>query len=79
MCKLILYSVHSYCTVCTGVCVWANEFEMGVICDALDMVCLIIDFQARDTQSRFVSVGKKENGKEIYKGESKADNDQSKQ
>ena len=43
---------------------WANEFEMGVICDALDMVCLIIDFQARDTQSRFVSVGKKENGKE---------------
>ena len=62
-----------------GVCVWANEFEMGVICDALDMVCLIIDFQARDTQSRFVSVGKKENGKEVYKGESKADNDQSKQ
>ena len=44
-----------------GMCIWANEFEMGVICSALNIVCLIIDFQARDSNNRFVSVGKNDN------------------
>ena len=26
---------------------WANEFEIGVVCSALDIICLIFDQQAR--------------------------------
>ena len=44
-----------------GMCIWANEFEMEVICSALNIVCLVIDFQARDSNNRFVSVGKNDN------------------
>jgi len=40
-----------------GQCLWANEFEIGAVCAALRIVCLIIDNQAKDTGNRFVKVG----------------------
>jgi len=40
-----------------GQCLWANEFEIGAVCSALRIVCLIIDNQARETSNRFVRVG----------------------
>merc|ERR1711931_554895 len=40
-----------------GQCLWANEFEIGVVCSALRIVCLIIDNQAKETGNRFVRVG----------------------
>jgi len=40
-----------------GQCLWANEFEIGAVCAALRIVCLIIDNQAKETGNRFVRVG----------------------
>jgi len=40
-----------------GQCLWANEFEIGAVCSALKIVCLIIDNQAKDAANRFVRVG----------------------
>jgi len=39
-----------------GQCLWANEFEIGVLCRILKLTCLIVDMQARDLNSRFISV-----------------------
>ena len=30
-----------------GHCLWANEWEIGVICEALGIRCLVIDQQAK--------------------------------
>lgn len=40
-----------------GHCLWANEYEIGVVCSALGVVCLIIDLQARQETSRYVKLG----------------------
>jgi len=40
-----------------GQCIWANEFEIRVVCSALNIICLILDMQARDEHSRYVTVG----------------------
>merc|ERR1712098_183172 len=40
-----------------GQCVWANEWEIGVVCTALNIVCLIIDNQAKEKENRFIRVG----------------------
>ena len=41
-----------------GHCLWANEYEIGVVSSALDVTCLIIDQQARQETSRYVKLGK---------------------
>jgi len=48
-----------------GHCLWANEFEIGVICKALNINCLILDLEAREKNNRFVKVGEEgeEDGK----------------
>ena len=43
-----------------GHCLWANEYEMGVVSSALGLVCLIIDQQARLETSRYVKLGQEE-------------------
>lgn len=45
-----------------GQCLWANEWEIGVVCKALNIVCLIIDNQAKDKENRFVRVGRNRKG-----------------
>jgi len=47
-----------------GQCLWANEFEIGVVCSALRIVCLIIDNQAKETGNRFVRVGELDDDEE---------------
>ncbi|XP_023322549.1 uncharacterized protein LOC111696962 [Eurytemora carolleeae] len=39
-----------------GHCIWANEFEIGVLCNKLGLSCLIVDMQASSLDSRFISV-----------------------
>ena len=41
-----------------GHCLWANEYEMVVVCSALGVTCLIIDQQARQESHRYVKLGK---------------------
>ena len=45
-----------------GHCLWANEYEMGVVSAALGVVCLIIDQQARQETSRYVKLGEEGEG-----------------
>ena len=40
-----------------GHCLWANEYEMGVVSSALGVVWLILDQQARQESSRYVKLG----------------------
>jgi len=40
-----------------GQCIWANEFEIRIVCTALNIICLILDMQTRDERSRYVTVG----------------------
>ena len=40
-----------------GHCLWANEYEMGVVSSALGVVWLIMDQQARQESSRYVKLG----------------------
>ena len=39
-------------------CLWANEFEIRAVCDALDICCLILDMDTKDQASKHVKVGK---------------------
>jgi len=39
-----------------GQCIWANEFEIGVLAERLNLAFLILDMQARELSSRFISV-----------------------
>ena len=43
-----------------GHCLWANEYEMGVVSSALGVVWLILDQQARQESSRYVKLGEGE-------------------
>ena len=45
-----------------GHCLWANEYEMGVVSSALGVVCLIIDQQAKQEASRYVKLGQEGEG-----------------
>ena len=47
-----------------GHCLWANEYEMGVVSSALGVVWLIIDQQARQETSRYVKLGEEREGEE---------------
>lgn len=39
-------------------CVWANEFEISAVCEALDVCCLILDMDARNhITSKYIKVG----------------------
>ena len=38
-------------------CLWANEFEIRAVCDALDICCLILDMDTKDQASKHVKVG----------------------
>ena len=38
-------------------CLWANEFEIRAVCKALDICCLILDFDTKDIASKYVRVG----------------------
>ena len=48
-----------------GNCLWANEFEIGAICRALGLACLILDLQAGTREGRYVGVNVEE-GVEIF-------------
>ena len=48
-----------------GHCLWANEYEMGVVSSALGVVLLIIDQQARLETSRYVKLGGEEGEGEV--------------
>ena len=39
-------------------CLWANEFEIRAVCDALDICCLILDMDNKNQASKHVKVGK---------------------
>ena len=38
-------------------CLWANEFEIRAVCEALDICCLIMDIDTKDPSSKYVKVG----------------------
>ena len=38
-------------------CLWANEFEIEAVCKALDICCLILDMDTKDTSSKYAKVG----------------------
>ena len=38
-------------------CLWANEFEIQAVCEALDICCLILDVDTKDPTSKYVKVG----------------------
>ena len=39
-------------------CLWANEFEISAVCEALDICCLILDMDVENlTTSKYVKVG----------------------
>ena len=38
-------------------CLWATEFEIQTVCKALDICCLIMDFDTKDPNSKHVKVG----------------------
>ena len=40
-----------------GNCIWANEFEISVVCQVLHICCLIWDCSARKEVDRLVKVG----------------------
>merc|ERR550517_622599 len=47
-----------------GHCMWANEWEIGVVCRKLGLTCLVLDQQAKDPDHRFVKVGEPDDGRE---------------
>ena len=38
-------------------CLWANEFEIQAVCEALDICCLILDMDTEDSSSMYIKVG----------------------
>ena len=38
-------------------CLWANEFEIRTVCEALDICCLILDLDTKDPSSKHVKMG----------------------
>ena len=38
-------------------CLWANEFEIQAVCEALDICCLILDMDTKDSSSKYIKVG----------------------
>ena len=38
-------------------CLWANEFEIRAVCEALDICCLILDMDTKDPSSKYLKVG----------------------
>jgi len=47
-----------------GHCMWANEWEIGVVCRKLALTCLVVDQQAKDPDHRFVKVGEPAEGRQ---------------
>jgi len=54
-----------------GQCLWANEWEIGLVCSKLNIVCLIIDNQAKEKENRFVRVGEGGRGSDKNKGKTR--------
>ena len=50
-----------------GNCLWANEFEISVVCQILQICCLVWDCSAKKEEDRLVKVGREREGFIILK------------